>query len=106
MDTTRIKYLFLILKGEYFDEILAGRKPEEFRAVTEYWKRRIEGREYETILFQRGYRSDAPRMEVEYLGYDIKQLTHKHFGDQETPVYALKLGEIKWHSIPEKTLST
>ncbi len=35
--------LHLVLKGKYFDEIVAGLKPEEYRANTVYWRKRICG---------------------------------------------------------------
>lgn len=32
-----------------------GIKLEEYRALTEYWHNRLEGREYKTVTFQLGY---------------------------------------------------
>lgn len=48
--------LTLPLKGEYFDQIKAGTKPEEFRLVTPYWRRRLDGRTYDPIELTRGFR--------------------------------------------------
>ncbi len=36
-----MKDLILNLKGEYFDKIEAGIKPEEFRKVTPFWTARL-----------------------------------------------------------------
>lgn len=47
--------LTLALKGEYFDAIRAGTKLEEFRLVTPYWRKRLEGRHYDFIELTRGY---------------------------------------------------
>jgi ABC-type metal ion transport system substrate-binding protein len=86
--------LFIVIKGFYFDQIKAGSKKEEYRLVTEYWKKRIEGRQYSHIIFQRGYRKDSPKMKVVYNGYQKKNLKHEFFGDKGVYVYALQLGAI------------
>ena len=65
------KILHLNLYRKYFDAIADGTKTVEYRNRTDYWKRRIEGREYDTIKFRNGYAKDAPTMLVEYEGYDI-----------------------------------
>lgn len=66
--------LYLVLKGEYFNEILAGTKTEEYREFTDHNISRLgiveDGifvgcREYETVKFQLGYTKDAPQMVVE-----------------------------------------
>ncbi|RMS16367.1 hypothetical protein ALP72_01445 [Pseudomonas coronafaciens pv. coronafaciens] len=41
--------LTLALKGEYFDAIRAGTKPEELRLLTPYWRKCLEGRTYDCI---------------------------------------------------------
>ena len=80
--------LHLNLYRKYFDAIANGTKTIEYRDKTDYWKRRIEGREYDIIKFRNGYATDAPTMLVEYNGYDI------------TDRYEIKLGKIlgvdKW----------
>ena len=83
-----IKILYLNLYRKYFDAIVNGTKTIEYRDKTDYWKKRIEGREYDIIKFRNGYAKDAPTMLVEYNGYDI------------TDRYEIKLGKIlgvdKW----------
>ena len=76
------KILHLNLYRKYFDAIADGTKTTEYRDKTDYWKRRIEDREYDVIKFRNGYATDAPIMLVEYKGYDI------------TDRYELKLGKI------------
>ena len=88
--------LTLPLKGQYFDEIKALTKPEEFRLVTPYWKRRIEGRTYKAILLTRGYpsRSDAERrMFRPWRGYSVQTITHPHFGPDPVQVFAIVVNE-------------
>ena len=76
------KILHLNLYRKYFDAIADGTKTIEYRDKTDYWKKRIEGREYDIIKFRNGYAKDAPTMLVEYNGYDI------------TDRYEIKLGKI------------
>ena len=74
--------LHLNLYRKYFDQIAEGTKTIEYRDKTDYWKRRIENKEYDVIKFRNGYAKDAPTMLVEYGGYDI------------TDRYEIKLGKI------------
>lgn len=67
-----MRKLILHLKGEYFDEIKAGRKPKEYRLVTPYWEKRLVGRTYDGIELARGYpkRGDVEnRLTLPWLGY-------------------------------------
>ena len=77
------KVLHLNLYRKYFDQILKGEKTTEYREVTSYWSKRLEGRYYDVIKFRNGYRKDAPEMVVEYKGMYIS--------DSE---YAIVLGNI------------
>jgi hypothetical protein len=47
--------LFLILSGLWFDKVESGEKLVEYRQICPHWKGRLEGREYKTVTFQRGY---------------------------------------------------
>ena len=76
------KILHLNLFRKYFDQIVEGTKTIEYRDKTDYWKKRIEHREYDVIKFRNGYAKDAPTMLVEYKGYTIGK------------EYELKLGKI------------
>ena len=76
------KVLHLNLYRKYFDAIVNGTKVFEYRQKTDYWKKRIEGREYDIIKFRNGYAKNAPTMLVEYKGYNIGK------------EYELKLGKV------------
>lgn len=41
------RILHLPVKKIYFDQIKSGKKLDEYRLVTEYWKKRLEGRDYD-----------------------------------------------------------
>ena len=77
------KVLHLNLYRKYFDQILKKEKIIEYRDITPYWSKRLEGRHYDVIKFKNGYRKDAPEMVVEYKGMYIS--------DSE---YAIVLGNI------------
>lgn len=87
--------LHLALKGEYFDAIKAGTKTEEYRLVTPYWYRRLEGRAYGRIVLTRGYPSrddQERRLVMPWRGCTLKTITHQHFGSDPVQVYAIKVG--------------
>jgi hypothetical protein len=88
-----MKPLFIILKGEYFHQIAAGSKTEEYRITSDYWAKKIIDRHYSHIVFQLGYSATAARMTVEYLGYEKKFISSVIYNGQ-VQVFALKLGQI------------
>lgn len=85
----------MTIKRQYFDEILSGKKKEEFRMVNPHWVDKIIGKEYTHIIFQNGYNRNAPRLEAEYMSYDIRNIRNDFFGNDEVTVFVLKLGTIK-----------
>jgi hypothetical protein len=66
------RILHLHLEREWFDDIAEGRKNYEYRAYKEYWKKRLEGREFDIVRFRNGYASDAPEMDVEFVDLERK----------------------------------
>lgn len=86
--------LILPLKREFFDAIKAGTKPEEFRLQNDYWKKRLEGKEFNRIVLTLGYpkREDhARRIVLPWLGYRKCQITHQLFGADPVDVYAINV---------------
>lgn len=86
--------LYLPLKGEYFDQIKAGTKPEEYRLATPYWRKRLEGRHYSRVELTKGYppAGDAERrLNLPWLGYTIKTIQHEFFGPAPVTVFAIKV---------------
>lgn len=79
--------LHLNLHREFFAKIAAGEKRIEYRAQTPYWKRRLEGRQYDVIQFRNGYATKAPEMQVEFLG--VRKI--RKWGGR---YYAIRLGRI------------
>lgn len=84
--------LHLSLKAEYFNAIRDGTKPEEFRLVTQYWSKRLQGRQYDGIHLTLGYpaRDDHARhLHRQWRGVTIKTITHPHFGPGPVQVFAI-----------------
>lgn len=79
--------LHLNLHRDPFADIVAGKKPTEYRECTPYWKARLEGRSYDIIQFRNGYATKAPVMTVEFLGT-------KKVRKRGNPHYAIQLGRI------------
>lgn len=48
-----MRTLTIALKAQYFDAIKSRTKPEEYRLVTPYWLKRLEGRTYDQIELMR-----------------------------------------------------
>jgi len=87
-----MRTLTIALKAQYFDEIKAGTKPEEYRLVTAYWRKRLEGRTYDQIELTKGYpRKDdrSRRLNIPWQGYTRKTITHPHFGPEPVEVFAI-----------------
>lgn len=88
--------LHLPLMREYFEAIRDGRKAEEYRLCTAHWRKRLEGREYDSIVLTMGYprqTDTARRIERPWRGFSVKTLTHPHFGLQPVQVYAIDVAQ-------------
>ena len=86
--------LNLPLKGEYFDQIKAGKKTEEYRLATPFWRKRLSGRNYEYIRLTRGYpkRGDPERtLILPWQGCELKTINHPHFGPDDVQVFAINV---------------
>lgn len=90
------RVLLLNLKREYFRDIAAGRKLEEYRAYNQYWRRRLEGREFDLIRIACGYprADDASRHLIrKWNGYTVKTITHPFFGPDPVKVFAIDVSQ-------------
>lgn len=84
--------LVLPLKAQYFNAIRDGAKVEEYRAQTPYWRRRLEGREFASVVLTNGYPAaddTARRMVREWRGFRLATITHPHFGSAPVKVFAI-----------------
>jgi hypothetical protein len=53
--------LHLTLKRKYFAQIANKQKRTEFRKRKLYWRKRLEGRKIDAILFRNGYGKTSPK---------------------------------------------
>ena len=86
--------LQLAVNGEYFDQMKSGEKTEGYRLVTTFWSKRILARKYDRLIITRGYpkRDDMrKRIDIPYQGYEVKVITHPHFGPEPVKVFAIKV---------------
>jgi len=90
--------LHLHVRSEYFAQIKAGTKREEYRLHNAYWVRRLvempagTAREFAGIVIYNAYRPGADnRIEFPWRGWRITGLTHPHFGPDEVTVFAIQL---------------
>lgn len=92
------QYLRLQVTGEYFHQMKSGKKTEEYRLYNDFWKKRLLGEKFETISISLGYPKKADRekfLEFPWRGYEVKTITHPHFGPDPVKVFAIKLAW-KW----------
>lgn len=93
--------LYLPLKAQYFDQIKAGTKPEEYRLATPYWRRRLEGRHYDRVELMRGYPAAGDterRLNLPWRGYTVKTLQHEFFGPEPVTVFAIRVSGAEGNS--------
>ena len=87
-----MKMLTLSLKGVYFEQIRDGLKQEEFRLITPYWCKRLEGRTYDLITLTLGYPSrddHTRRLLLPWKGVRRTSITHPHFGPDMVDIFAI-----------------
>jgi hypothetical protein len=92
--------LTIPVAGRYFDQILAGTKPEEYRLRTPYWRKRLEGRSYRRVVLTRGYPKfggveGQTRLTLPWNGYSSKTVTHEFFGPDPVEVFAIRVAPVE-----------
>jgi hypothetical protein len=89
--------LYLTLKKEWFDQILAGTKTSEYREYKEFWIKRLANpdgtyKKYNVIHFRNGYNPDSRYMAVELK--EIKIFKEKINWFKSEKNFELVLGKI------------
>ena len=94
----------LVLKGKWFDMVALGRKKEEYRERSMYWRIRVvnllakaecEGLKM-VVEFRRGYMKRAPRTAFlldEILVRGVNRFLHPDWGEPQGDHFVLRLGE-------------
>lgn len=88
--------LTIPVNHEYFVQIVTGAKPEEYRLRTDYWRKRLVGREYDAVVMTSGYPKGGgteglTRTTRKWQGYTEKTITHPHFGAEPVEVFAINV---------------
>lgn len=105
--------LRLTLKKQWFDMILSRQKPEEYRALSDYWCNRFcvknwhgfeieifehaldySKLQFKTITFTNGYGKHRPQMVVEFKGIEVREGNADWGADLYQTYFVLKLGKI------------
>jgi hypothetical protein len=90
------RVLHLPLKGLFFRQIRDGGKLFEYRLCTDYWRKRIEGREYDRIELTLGYPPAGDtrrRLSRPWKGFERQTIEHWHFGPHPVEVYAIRVND-------------
>ena len=69
-------------------------KKEEYREIKPYWVKRLVNRNYDVIRFRNGYSPDSPVFDIEFKGL-ARGIGMPEWGAPKSPVFIIKLGEIK-----------
>jgi hypothetical protein len=96
MSEAKPRVLRLPLKRIYFEAIIDGIKPFEYRLTTDYWTKRIVGQHYDEIEFTLGYPPAGDlnrRFTRPWRGYLRETITHPHFGREPVEVFAIRCNE-------------
>ena len=91
------RVLTLRLKGKWWDQIASGEKTVELRLATDYWRKRLIGREFDEIHIWRGYpsRSDVSKLLVrKWEGVAKEIVLHEEFGPDPVEVFCISVGSV------------
>lgn len=80
-----LKPLVLHLKRQWWEDIRAGSKQEEYRRRTPYWIRRLRGKQFSEVVLLLGYPKagdESRTLRRPWKGFTEKTIVHPHFGGQ------------------------
>lgn len=91
-----VRILTLRLKRHWWEQIANGEKSAEMRLRSEYWARRLEGREYDEVHIWLGYPPASDRSKLirrRWAGFRRRTVRHEEFGSEPVPVYAIDVSQ-------------
>ena len=80
--------LILHIHRAWFDAIAQGYKTYEYRDASPYWTKRLQGRQYESVLLHNGYRPSDPMLTLDFGGCTRVEVQGRH-------LYRIALGQIQ-----------
>lgn len=92
--TRSTRTLHLPVKAEYFRQMRDGVKRYEYRLQTDYWRKRLVGRDYDEIHIKLGYPpAGSPDRILIYpwRGFTEDVIEHPHFGPGRHAVFAIRV---------------
>ena len=92
------RVIYLVLKGEWYDMIDSGEKPEEYRDLKRFWETRLMiaddfDRLPEIVEFRHGYKKDARKMRFNIEDISIGTGNSKWGAEPGKEYFVIKLGE-------------
>ena len=60
--------LHLVLKNCWFDKIVSGEKTSEYRECSEYWNKRLTNKQYDKVVFHKGYTKTTATYKIVSIG--------------------------------------
>jgi len=86
------KILLLTIKKHWFNEILSGRKIEEYRQIKKYYIKKFTNIHYDKIILRAGYSKDASKLIADIENIIIAK---RKFGLFEFEVFVIKIKNAK-----------
>ena len=89
------RVLTLRLKTKWWEQIARGEKTVELRLATDYWRKRLIGREYDEIHIWKGYppKTDTSKLLRRKWECVAKEtVLHEEFGDKPVEVFCISVG--------------
>lgn len=85
---SKANILHLSVDRSTFQAIADGKQVQDFRDRNEYWRSRLNNKEFELVRCRSGTGSSAPEIDLEFLG--VTRVVREGRGQ-----YAIKMGEIR-----------
>jgi hypothetical protein len=93
------RILHLTLKKKWFNMELSGEKPEEYREIKKYWRKRLlnddlSPKEYDIVRLTNGYGADKPSFDREWKGLIIDKGNPKWGAEKGKQYFTILLGDV------------
>lgn len=91
-----MRTLVLNLKREYWEAIRNGSKTVEYRLVSDYWRKRLDGKTFDSIELRLGYPRAGDESRIigrKWRGLTVGAITHSLFGTDEVEVFQIDVSE-------------
>lgn len=86
--------LRLNLKTKWWNQIKSGEKSDELRLATDYWKKRLIGRNYQEVHLLRGYPKQGDTESLirrKFGGITEQTIVHEEFGPNPVKVFVIEV---------------